>query len=66
MSRQTCGAVLLVLAGLALPVQAQTTLEWKFKEGDKFYAEVVTTIKQKITLPSLSPMNPKSLGAQTV
>jgi hypothetical protein len=48
----------IIHAGLA-SAQGPVSLEWKFKEGDKFYAEVVTTLKQKLTLPS--PMNPKQL-----
>jgi hypothetical protein len=50
----------LVHAGFGA-AQGPVPLEWKFKEGDRFYAEVVTTFKHKLTLPALSPMNPKPL-----
>jgi len=41
------GAVL-VFGGLSMPAYGQVTLEWKFNEGDKFYVEDVSTMKQKI------------------
>jgi hypothetical protein len=41
-------AAVLILAGASLPVQAQTKLEWKFTEGEKFYLEEVTD--QKMTM----------------
>jgi Family of unknown function (DUF6263) len=47
--RCTLGAGFLLLTA-ALTAQAQTTLEWKFKEGDKFYMEAVTEVKQKVAL----------------
>jgi hypothetical protein len=47
--RGTMGAGLLLL-GAVLPAPAQTTLEWKFKEGDKFYIEAVTDTKQTVTV----------------
>jgi hypothetical protein len=43
--RGTLGAGLLLL-GLVLPAPARAALEWKFKEGDKFYVEAVTDTKQ--------------------
>jgi hypothetical protein len=46
--RATMAAGLFLLA--ALPAPAQTALEWKFKEGDKFYVEVVTENKQAVTV----------------
>lgn len=39
------GAVL-ALAALGAPAHGQVTLEWKFKEGTRFYLEAVTTSKQ--------------------
>jgi len=45
--RAWIGAVL-VFGGLSVPAHAQTNLEWKFTEGDKFYVEDVSTMKQKI------------------
>jgi hypothetical protein len=47
--RGTIGAGLL-LAAAVLPARAQTTLEWKFKDGDKFYIEAVTDTKQTVTV----------------
>jgi len=47
--RGTLGAGLLLL-GLVLPAPARAALEWKFKEGDKFYVEAVTETKQTITI----------------
>jgi len=41
-------SVLLVLT-IALPLQAQTKLEWKFKENDRFQQETVTNLKQTLT-----------------
>ncbi len=37
-----------VLVALAWPAQAQVRLEWKFKEGDKFYLESVSVLKQSM------------------
>jgi len=50
MLRRACGLALLALAGLGLPAGAQTTLEWKFKEGDKFYVEDVSDMKQALSV----------------
>jgi len=50
MTRRTCGLALVLLAGLALPAGAQTTLAWKFKEGEKFYVEDVNDLKQTISI----------------
>src|SRR5690348_3933318 len=47
--RYTVGAGLL-LAAVVLPARAQTALEWKFKDGDKFYVEAVTDTKQTVTI----------------
>jgi len=47
--RVTIGAGLVLLAGV-LPVGAQTALQWKFKEGDKFTIEAVTETKQTVTV----------------
>src|SRR5262245_10655360 len=41
------GAVL-VFSGLSVPAYGQVNMEWKFNEGDKFYVEDVSTMKQKI------------------
>jgi hypothetical protein len=46
--RRMIGAGLLLLAA-ALPAAAQSGLEWKFKEGDKFVIESSTETKQTIT-----------------
>jgi hypothetical protein len=43
-------AALLVLAGASLPAHAQTKLEWKFNEGEKFYIEDVTDQKVSMSL----------------
>jgi len=45
--RAWIGAVL-VFGGLSVPAYGQVTLKWKFNEGDKFYVEDVSTMKQKI------------------
>ncbi len=50
MPRRVWFTALLVLAGTALPAPAQTRLEWNFKEGDQFFAEVVTTLKGVVVL----------------
>jgi hypothetical protein len=47
--RATTGAGLLLFVAV-LPAPAQTALEWKFKEGDKFYVEAVTDTKQTVTV----------------
>jgi hypothetical protein len=41
------GAVLAVTV-LVAPVHGQVTLEWKFKKGDKFYLESVSTLNQSM------------------
>src|SRR5262245_24142176 len=48
MVRRYGWVVLVLAAGLTGPVQGQTKLEWKFTQGDKFYLENVTTLKQNI------------------
>ena len=50
MLRRAWVAVVLVLGGLAAPASAQegqgtTKLQWKFKAGEKFYLEDVSTMK---------------------
>jgi hypothetical protein len=40
----------LLWLAVVLPAPAQTTLEWKFEDGKKFFVEAVTTTKQKITI----------------
>jgi hypothetical protein len=41
---------LLVLAGLAVPVQAQTKLAWKFEKDKTFYQEMKTTTEQEMKI----------------
>jgi hypothetical protein len=36
----------LILAVMAVPARGQVKLEWKLKEGDKFYLEEITALKQ--------------------
>lgn len=42
------GLVLACFTFVALPVHGQTTLEWKLKEGDKFFMKNVTITKQTV------------------
>jgi hypothetical protein len=42
-------AAVLALGLLSLPVSAEVTLEWKFKEGDKFYLQTDSNLAQTIT-----------------
>jgi hypothetical protein len=51
-TRGAAAGVMLLAA--ALPALAQTTLEWKFKEGEKFYVEAVTETKQTVTIAGKS------------
>src|SRR5438876_6243111 len=60
MSRRVVGAVLILLAGLALPARAQTPLQWKLKKGDHFYLKNVTTAKQKLTAAGTKPVTQNS------
>jgi len=48
MFRKACVGVLLVFGGMTVPAYGQVKMEWKFNEGDKFYVEDVSTMKQKI------------------
>jgi len=48
MRRKAWVAVLLLFGGLTAPAHGQVKMEWKFNEGDKFYVEDVSTMKQKI------------------
>jgi hypothetical protein len=51
MLRQALMGVVVLLAGVAAPAFGQEVkLEWKFKEGDKFYVEDVTNMKEVINL----------------
>jgi hypothetical protein len=52
MLRRSWVGVVLVVGLLAAPVRAQdqVKLEWKLNEGDKFYVEDVSTLKQKIEI----------------
>ena len=47
LQRYSFGAVF-ALAFLAVPAHAQVQLEWKFKDGDKFYLETVNSFKQSM------------------
>jgi hypothetical protein len=53
--RVAMGAGVLLL-GLGLPAPAQTSLQWQFKQGDKFFIEVVTKIDQKVTVADAKPV----------
>jgi hypothetical protein len=46
MSARVALALVVVAGSLAVPAQGQTKIEWKFKEGDIFYVENVTGLKQ--------------------
>ncbi len=48
MLRRSAVAVVCVLAGLAVPAYGQTKLEWKLKEGDRFYLENASLLNQTI------------------
>jgi len=48
MLRKAWVGAVLVFGGLSVPAYGQVKLEWKFNEGDKFYVEDVSTMKQKI------------------
>jgi len=50
MLRHPYTAALVVMASLAMPALGQTTLEWKFKAGEKFYVEEVNDVKQNISI----------------
>src|SRR5436190_23079821 len=41
------GAIL-ALATFVLPAHAQVQMEWKLKEGDKFFLETVSMLKQQM------------------
>ena len=41
-------ALALTLAGIALPAYGQVPLEWKFKQGDRFYVDTVTHLRQQM------------------
>jgi hypothetical protein len=43
-----------LLLALVPAASAQTALEWKFKEGDKFFIEAVTETKQTVTVSGMS------------
>ena len=48
MMRHYGWVVLALAAGLSGPAQGEVKLEWKFTQGDKFYLENVTNLKQTI------------------
>src|SRR5260370_14259401 len=50
MSCRCAGIALLLLAVAARPGAGQVKLEWKFQEGDKFSARIVTSCKGKVVL----------------
>src|SRR5689334_1777505 len=50
MSCRCATIALLLLAVVACPGAGQVKLEWKFKEGDKFSARIVTSCKGKVVL----------------
>src|SRR5260370_23623339 len=50
MRQQTWWAAVLVTGALAVPAQAQVQLQWKLKEGDKFYLESTGTTKQTMKI----------------
>jgi hypothetical protein len=60
MSRRFAAAVLILLAGLALPAHAQTALKWNLKKGDRFYVRNVTTATQKLAAANTKPVSQKS------
>src|ERR1700730_16271603 len=43
--------VVLVLTIAALPARAQVSLDWKLKEGDRFYVLTESTFNQVMELP---------------
>jgi hypothetical protein len=54
MLRQAFLAGAVLLAAVAAPALGQeANLKWKFKEGDKFYVEDVTTMKETVNLAGL-------------
>src|SRR5260370_2573817 len=50
MRQQSWRAAVLVIGALAVPAQAQVQLQWKLKEGDKFYLESTGTTKQTMKI----------------
>jgi hypothetical protein len=50
MWRQPCLAAILLIGAFDTPARAQVQLQWKFKEGDKFYLETTGTTKQTMTI----------------
>jgi len=43
-------ATLVLLGGLTAPAFGQVKIEWKFKEGDKFYVEEVSNVKSSFQI----------------
>jgi hypothetical protein len=64
MSRRFVAAVIVLVAGLALPAAAQSPLKWKFKKGDQLYLRNTTTTKQ--TLKALKVETTRNSSVQTV
>jgi uncharacterized protein DUF6263 len=50
MTRRTLCFTVACLFLCALPLHAQTKLEWKFKEGDRFAQESLVTVQQTMTV----------------
>jgi hypothetical protein len=48
MVRSSTSVAVLALMALALPVQGQEALVWKFKKGDEFFVKSVTVRKQSV------------------
>jgi hypothetical protein len=48
MLRSSTSVAVLALIALALPVQGQEALVWKFKKGDEFFVKSVTVRKQSV------------------
>jgi hypothetical protein len=64
MARRAWLVALLVLGGLAVPAFGQVKLEWKFKEGDKFFVE--STIAQKGTVTIQKDKSEQDVVSTTV
>jgi Family of unknown function (DUF6263) len=61
MLRQAFLATAVLLAAVTAPVMGQEVeLKWKFKEGDKFYVEDVTNMKEYVNLAGLEEQKVES------
>lgn len=63
MVRRSWLSAVLVLAGMAVPASAQTKLEWKFKEGEKFFLEQVVNNKMAVKVMGMD-MNMDTVQTQ--